>query len=68
MAAVRFIENRAAVQTQAQNYIADLIRRYNVETRGERLVLYLSYTPRPPLSPHLPARRAVDPVTALRAD
>ena len=34
MAAVQFIENRAAVQTQAQNYIADQIRRYNVETRG----------------------------------
>ena len=34
MAAVQFIENRAAVQTQAQNYIADQIRKYNVETRG----------------------------------
>ena len=34
MAAVQFIENRALVQTQAQNYIADQIRRYNVETRG----------------------------------
>ena len=34
MAAVQFIENRAAVQTQAQNYIAEQIRRYNVETRG----------------------------------
>jgi hypothetical protein len=34
MAAVQFIENRAAVQTQAQSYIAEQIRRYNVETRG----------------------------------
>jgi hypothetical protein len=34
MAAVQFIENRAAVQTQAQGYIADQIRKYNVETRG----------------------------------
>ena len=34
MAAVQFIENRAAVQTQAQAYIADQIRKYNVETRG----------------------------------
>ena len=34
MAAVQFIENRAAVQSQAQNYIAEKIRKYNVETRG----------------------------------
>jgi hypothetical protein len=34
MAAVQFIENRAAVQTQAQAYITEQIRKYNVETRG----------------------------------
>jgi hypothetical protein len=34
MAAVQFIENRAAVQRQAQAYITEQIRRYNVETRG----------------------------------
>ena len=34
MAAVQFIENRAAVQTQAQAYITEKIRNYNVETRG----------------------------------
>jgi hypothetical protein len=34
MAAVEFIENRAAVQSKAQTYIAEQIRRYNVETRG----------------------------------
>lgn len=34
MGAVQFIENRAAVQTQAQTYISDQIRKYNVETRG----------------------------------
>ena len=34
MAAVQFIENRASVQTQAQSYIAEQIRKYNVETRG----------------------------------
>jgi hypothetical protein len=34
MAAVEFIENRAAVQAKAQTYIAEQIRRYNVETRG----------------------------------
>ncbi|HET7698650.1 MAG TPA: SPFH domain-containing protein [Vicinamibacterales bacterium] len=34
MAAVQFIENRAALQSKAQNYIADQIRKYNVETRG----------------------------------
>ncbi len=34
MAAVQFIENRGAVQTQAQAYIAEQIRKYNVETRG----------------------------------
>lgn len=34
MAAVQFIEHRAAVQTQAQSYIAEQIRKYNVETRG----------------------------------
>ena len=34
MAAVQFIENRGAVQTQAQGYIAEQIRKYNVETRG----------------------------------
>jgi regulator of protease activity HflC (stomatin/prohibitin superfamily) len=31
---VQFIENRAAVQTQAQAYITEQIRKYNVETRG----------------------------------
>jgi len=34
MAAVQFIENRGAVQTQAQAYITEQIRKYNVETRG----------------------------------
>ena len=34
MAAVQFIENRGAVQTQAQGYITEQIRKYNVETRG----------------------------------
>jgi SPFH domain/Band 7 family protein len=34
MAAVQFIENRAAVQTKAQAYITEQIRKYNVETRG----------------------------------
>ena len=34
MAAVQFIENRAAVQKQAQAYITEQIRKYNVETRG----------------------------------
>jgi regulator of protease activity HflC (stomatin/prohibitin superfamily) len=34
MAAVQFIENRASVQKQAQTYIAEQIRKYNVETRG----------------------------------
>src|SRR5688500_13502475 len=34
MAAVQFIESRAAVQSQAQNYIAEKIRKYSVETRG----------------------------------
>jgi regulator of protease activity HflC (stomatin/prohibitin superfamily) len=34
MAAVQFIENRAAVQTKAQEYITEQIRKYNVETRG----------------------------------
>lgn len=34
MAAVEFIENRAAVQTKAQAYITEQIRKYNVETRG----------------------------------
>ena len=34
MAAVQFIENRASVQTQAQAYITEQIRKYNVETRG----------------------------------
>jgi regulator of protease activity HflC (stomatin/prohibitin superfamily) len=34
MAAVQFIENRASVQTQAQEYITEQIRKYNVETRG----------------------------------
>ena len=34
MGAVQFIENRGAVQTQAQAYIAEQIRKYNVETRG----------------------------------
>ena len=34
MGAVQFIENRGAVQTQAQAYITEQIRKYNVETRG----------------------------------
>ena len=34
MAAVQFIENRASVQKQAQAYITEQIRKYNVETRG----------------------------------
>ena len=34
MAAVQFIENRASVQRQAQAYITEQIRKYNVETRG----------------------------------
>ena len=34
MAAVEFIENRAAVQAKAQAYITEQIRKYNVETRG----------------------------------
>jgi len=34
MAAVEFIENRAALQTRAQAYITEQIRKYNVETRG----------------------------------
>ena len=34
MAAVQFIENRGAVQKQAQAYVAEQIRKYNVETRG----------------------------------
>ena len=34
MAAVQFIENRASVQRQAQSYITEQIRKYNVETRG----------------------------------
>lgn len=34
MQAVKFIEDRAAVQVAAQNYIATQIQNYNVETRG----------------------------------
>jgi SPFH domain/Band 7 family protein len=34
MAAVQFIEDRASVQTKAQAYIGEQIRKYNVETRG----------------------------------
>ena len=34
MGAIKFIEDRAAVQVAAQKYIAEQIQNYNVETRG----------------------------------